>query len=125
VIITLPYPDKRLNPNKRLHFRVVAPVKKQARTDANILATVALSLKDKRAIAAGSGKIPIEVRFYPPDNRHRDDDNAIASFKAARDGIADSIGVDDRRFQPVYRFMDPDKPGRVEVEICLPTSNAT
>lgn len=124
MIITLPYPDKRLNPNKRLHFRVVAPVKKQARTDANILATVALSLKDKRAIAAGSGKIPIEVRFYPPDNRHRDDDNAIASFKAARDGIADSIGVDDRRFQPVYRFMDPDKPGRVEVEICLPTSNA-
>ena len=117
MIITLPYPDKRLNPNKRLHFRIVAPVKKQARADAHILATVALSLKDKRAIAAGGGKIPIEVRFYPPDNRHRDDDNAIASFKAARDGIADSIGVDDRRFQPVYRFMDPDKPGRVEVEI--------
>ena len=124
MIITLPYPDKRLNPNKRLHFRVVAPVKKQARADAHILATVALSLKDKRAIAAGSGKIPIEVRFYPPDNRHRDDDNAIASFKAARDGIADSIGVDDKRFQPVYRFMDPSPPGRVEVEICLPTSNA-
>ena len=117
MIITLPWPDRRLSPNARLHFRVVAAVKKQARADAHILATVALSLKDKRAISAGDGKIPIEVRFYPPDNRHRDDDNAIASFKAARDGIADSIGVDDKRFQPVYRFMDPDKPGRVEVEI--------
>lgn len=124
-MIVLPWPDKRLSPNARQHWAVLAKVKKQARADAHILATVALSLKDKRAIAAGSGKIPIEVRFYPPDNRHRDDDNAIASFKAARDGIADSIGVDDRRFQPVYRFMDPDKPGRVEVEICLPTSNAT
>ncbi len=116
-MIVLPWPDKRLSPNARQHWAVLAKVKKQARADAHILATVALSLKDKRAIAAGDGKIPIEVRFYPPDNRHRDDDNAIASFKAARDGIADSIGVDDRRFQPVYRFMDPDKPGRVEVEI--------
>ena len=123
-MIVLPWPDKRLSPNARQHWAVLAKVKKQARADAHILATVALSLKDKRAIAAGSGKIPIEVRFYPPDNRHRDDDNAIASFKAARDGIADSIGVDDKRFQPVYRFMEPDKPGRVEVEICLPTSNA-
>lgn len=122
-MIVLPWPDKRLSPNARQHWAVLAKVKKQARADAHILATVALSLKDKRAIAAGNGKIPIEVRFYPPDNRHRDDDNAIASFKAARDGIADSIGVDDRRFRPVYRFMDTDKPGRVEVEICLPTLN--
>lgn len=124
MIITLPWPDRRLNPNARMHFRALAAVKKQARTDAHILATVAIPLSAKRAIAAGDGKIPIEVRFYPPDNRHRDDDNAIASFKAARDGIADSIGVDDRRFRPVYRFMDPDKPGRVEVEICLPASSA-
>lgn len=124
MIVTLPWPDKRLNPNARMHFRALAAVKKKARADAHILATVAISLSAKRAIAAGDGKIPIEVRFYPPDNRHRDDDNAIASFKAARDGIADSLGVDDRRFRPVYRFMDPDKPGRVEVELCLPTSSA-
>lgn len=119
-MIVLPWPDKRLSPNARQHWAVLAKVKKQARADAHILATVAIPLAVKRAIAAGDGKIPIEVRFYPPDKRHRDDDNAIASFKAARDGIADSIGVDDRRFQPVYRFMDTSPPGRVEVEICLP-----
>lgn len=117
MIITLPWPDKRLNPNARMHFRALAAVKKQARTDAHILATVAIPLSAKRAIAAGDGKIPIEIRFYPPDNRHRDDDNAIASFKAARDGIADALGVDDRRFRPTYQFMDPEKPGRVEVEL--------
>ena len=124
-MIILPWPDKRLNPNARMHFRALAAVKKQARADANILATIAIPLSAKRAIAEGEGRIPIEIRFYPPDNRHRDDDNMIASFKAARDGIADSIGVDDRRFRPVYTFMDPDKPGRVEVEICLPKSNDT
>lgn len=124
MIITLPWPDRRLNPNARMHFRALAAVKKQARADAHILAAMAIPLSAKRAIAAGDGKIPIEVRFYPPDKRHRDDDNAIASFKAARDGIADSLGVDDRRFRPVYRFMDPDKPGRVEVELCLPASSA-
>ena len=96
----------------------MAAIKKKARADACILATVAMSLKAKRAIAAIEGRIPIEVRFYPPDNRHRDDDNMIASFKAARDGIADALGVDDRRFRPVYKFMDPEKPGRVEVDIC-------
>lgn len=117
-MIVLPWPDARLNPNARMHFRALAAVKKKARADACVLATVAMPLKAKRDIAAIEGRIPIEVRFYPPDNRHRDDDNMIASFKAARDGIADALGVDDRRFRPVYKFMDPEKPGRVEVDIC-------
>jgi len=114
-MIVLPWPDPRLSPNARTHWAVLAKVKKLARKDACTLATVAMPLKDKRAIAAGEGRIPITVKFYPPDARLRDDDNAIASFKAARDGIADALGVDDRRFLPIYQFMAPDKPGRVEV----------
>ncbi len=117
-MIVLPWPDKRLSPNARTHWAVLAKVKKQARADAHTLTTVALSLKVKKAIAAGEGRIPIVVRFCPPDARHRDDDNAIASFKAARDGIADALGIDDRRFLPTYQFMEPEKPGRVEVVIC-------
>jgi len=117
MIVTLPYPDRRLSPNARTHWAVLAKVKKLARADANTLATIAIPLKDKRAIAATEGRIPIEIRFYPPDGRHRDDDNAVGSFKAARDGLADALGVDDRRFLPTYRFMDPEKPGRVEVVI--------
>jgi crossover junction endodeoxyribonuclease RusA len=116
-VIVLPWPDPRLSPNARQHWAALAKVKKQARADAHILATVALTLKQKRDIAAIDGKIPVVIRFYPPDNRHRDDDNMIASFKAARDGIAEALGVDDRRFQPTYQFMDPAKPGRIEVYI--------
>lgn len=117
MIVSLPWPDNRLSPNARTHWAVLAKVKKIARADANTLATIAVPLKDKRAIAAIEGRIPIEIRFYPPDARHRDDDNAVASFKAARDGLADALGVDDRRFLPTYYFMDPEKPGRVEVVI--------
>lgn len=116
-MIVLPWPDPRLNPNARTHWAILAKVKKQARADAFTLTTVAIPLKDKRAIAAQEGRIEIEVRFYPPDARLRDDDNAIASFKAARDGIADALGVDDRRFRPAYFFMDPAKPGKIEVFI--------
>ena len=117
MVITLPWPDKRLSPNARTHWAVLAKVKKLARKDACILATVAIPLKDKREIAAQEGRIEIEVRFYPPDARLRDDDNCVASFKAARDGIADALGVDDCRFRPTYYFMDPAKPGKIEVVI--------
>ena len=116
-MIVLPWPDKRLSPNARTFWAVLAKVKKQAREEACTLTTVALPLKDKHAIAAQDGRIEIDVRFYPPDARHRDDDNAIASFKAARDGIADALGVDDRRFRPTYYFMEPAKPGKIEVVI--------
>lgn len=117
MIITLPWPDKRLSPNARVHWAVLAGIKKQARADACALATVAIPLRVKRAIHDMDGRIPMTIRFYPPDARHRDDDNMVASFKASRDGIADALGVDDRRFRPFYQFMDPDKPGRIEVEI--------
>ncbi len=117
MIVSLPWPDKRLSPNARTHWAALAKVKKLARADAHRLATIAIPLRDKRAIAAVEGRIPIVVRFYPPDARLRDDDNAIASFKAARDGLADALGIDDRRFLPTYQFMEPEKPGRVEVEM--------
>lgn len=114
-MIVLPWPDRRLSPNARMHWAPLAKVKAKARADACTLTTVALSLATKRALAAGDGRIPMQVRFYPPDNRRRDDDNAIAAFKASRDGIADALGVDDRRFLPTYQFMEPEKPGRVEI----------
>ncbi len=41
------------------------------------------------------------IDFFPPNRARRDDDNAIAAFKAGRDGIADALKVDDARFQIV------------------------
>lgn len=119
MIIVLPWPDKRLSPNARLHWRAKAPVTKKAREDAALATLEAAQgrIAVVRWELAGEGGIPLTVRFYPPDYRHRDDDGMIGSFKAARDGIADTLQVNDRRFRAHYFFEEPAKPGRIEVEI--------
>ena len=81
------------------------------------MTTCAVPLRDKKALREATGPIRMTITFVPPDRRHRDDDNMIASLKSARDGIADALGVNDRRFRPNYVFAEPEKPGRVEVEI--------
>ncbi len=45
------------------------------------------------------GDIHLWIDFYPPDRRHRDDDNMIAAFKSGRDGLADALKVNDKRFR--------------------------
>lgn len=117
--VVLPWPDRRLSPNARLHFRVTAPVKAKARKDAAYLTYDAMpgGAREVRQHFAGDGPIRYRVTFYPPDSRFRDDDNMIAMFKSARDGIADALGVNDRRFKPEYYFEAPSKPGRIEVEL--------
>lgn len=119
--IVLPWPDRRLSPNARLHFRVTAGIKAKARKDAAYITYDAMphGLREVRQHFAGEGPINYEVTFFPPDNRYRDDDNMIAMFKSARDGIADALGVNDRRFKPVYYFEEPCKPGRVEVRLTV------
>jgi Holliday junction resolvase RusA-like endonuclease len=117
ITVTFPYPDRRLSPNARLHYHALAKVKAMARQEAKILATVAIPLRVKKELAASEDKIPIIVRIYPPDNRHRDADNAFASCKAMLDGVADALGVNDRRFRTTFSFMEPAKGGRVEIEI--------
>lgn len=114
-MITLPFPSADLSPNARLHWRKVATAKKAARADGH-KATLEMPLEARRAVAEGDGLIPVQIRFYPPDKRRRDSDNMIASLKAAMDGIADALGVNDRRFRPHYFFEEPEKPGRVVVE---------
>lgn len=117
--VVLPWPDRRLSPNARVHWAVKHGVKAKARRDACYLAYDAMpaGLREVRSGFAGEGPIVFQVTFYPPDARQRDDDNMIGSFKAARDGIADALGVNDRRFRPEYRIENPCKPGRVEVWI--------
>ncbi|HCS17686.1 MAG TPA: endodeoxyribonuclease RusA [Erythrobacter sp.] len=116
MIVSLPWPDKRLSPNARQHWAAVAKVKKLAREDARLLTRGAIA-KHGVATFEGEDRIPVRITFYPPDRRRRDDDNMVGSFKAYRDGIADALGVDDRRFRPHYFFEDAEKPGRIDVEI--------
>lgn len=91
--LILPWPPKELSPNARTHWRKKAPI-----TKAYKQACWALC-KEAGVIAPETvGRLHLWLTFYPPDRRHRDDDNMIASFKAGRDGLALALGVDDKRF---------------------------
>lgn len=93
--IRLPWPNKVLSPNARAHWRQVARAKKSARYSAMMLTREALGRAEK---PAGS-PLSVSLTFQPPDLRGRDQDNAQASLKAALDGIADALGVDDNLFR--------------------------
>jgi len=94
--LTLPWPPKALSPNSRTHWRKKAPITKAYKTACWAL-TVESGLTVPPDAVAGE-KLHLWLDFYPPDRRHRDDDNLIASFKAGRDGVALALGIDDKRF---------------------------
>ena len=108
VEIVLPWPDKRLSPNARIHRMQRAKLVKEARSAAYYLA---LEARAKRL--SGSDRLALDLTFCPPDKRRRDWDNVIASLKGAFDGIADACGVDDSRWQVSFRWGDPCKGGAV------------
>lgn len=62
------------------------------------------------------GRLHVTVEFVPPDRRHRDRDNMLASIKSGLDGLADALGVNDSRFDLTIRVAD-DIGGMVRVEV--------
>lgn len=109
--ITLPWPPSALNPNARhAHPAIKWKAAKAYRTACKALAEA------HGMVAPDSPKIALWVEFVPPDKRQRDDDNLIASFKAGRDGLADALGVDDKRFVCRHAVAD-EVGGMVRVSI--------
>lgn len=108
----LPWPDKRLSPNSRVHWSTLARAKKVAKQEAYYT-----------ALEAGIGKIDadsllVRYSFYPPDRRARDADNMLASMKAAADGIALAVGIDDSAWTISIAPRGPvEKNGMVKVEL--------
>lgn len=111
-IITLPWPDRSLTPNakRRSHWSAYTRQAKAARLE-GFMATRAVIGLHRFAFAPD-----VELHFYPPDLRARDDDGMIGAFKHARDGIAQAIRHDDSTWKPTYHFHPPHRPkGQVVV----------
>ena len=112
ISIFLPWPDKRLSPNARIHWAALAKLKKKAKTDAYYTALQ----EDLGQIDAE--KVHAKYTFFPPDRRTRDRDNLISSCKAMQDGIALAIGVDDGKWITTYEIAGAvEKNGMVKVEL--------
>jgi hypothetical protein len=107
-VIVLPWPPASLSGHNNGHWRDKARIVATHRAWA-FHATRAVKIK-----ASDTGDIRIHVRFFAPDNRG-DRTNYPNRLKPYFDGIAESLGVNDRRFLPSYEFMPNEPPGRIEV----------
>jgi hypothetical protein len=87
--ITLPLPDARLSPNARCHWAKKSTI---TRRHVRRAAAATMAALGGRAIPSFSG---YTLAFFFPNAIRRDDDNAAASCKAYRDGIAKALCIDD------------------------------
>jgi hypothetical protein len=111
--IELPFPPASLSGHAGGNWRGKATVTHKHRTLAH-LSVLALGGGRVRH----EGDIEVLVTFYPPDRRS-DRLNFPNRMKPYFDGIAAALGVNDKRFVPAYKFAEPEKPGRVCVEVKL------
>lgn len=122
ITVILPFPDPRLNPNssKGHHWAATSNLRKKARADACILTKQATGLVAALVLngLASVVSIPLTVTFVQPDRRQRDRDNLLAASKPALDGVADAMGINDARFNPVTVAREYGaKPGHVRIEV--------
>jgi crossover junction endodeoxyribonuclease RusA len=121
IVVTLPFPDARLNPNrsKGVHWAATSALRKSARTDAWMLTRAEASKTAwYGAERRKADSVPLTITFIQPDRRHRDRDNLLAACKPALDGVADALEINDSQFDPVtIRREYGQKPGSVRIEI--------
>ena len=112
--IVLPWPPRELHPNARVHWSKRSKAAKAQRGLAMLLAAVA----GWHRAEWPDGRLHVWIDAYPQDRRRRDADGLLSSLKSALDGIADAMGVDDRRFVP-HPFVKDEvrKPGEVRIRI--------
>lgn len=108
--VILGWPPRELSPNARGHWSKRSKAAKEYRQ-----ACWALT-KEAGVTVDWEGDVHLWITFYPPDRRQRDDDNIIASFKSGRDGMADAIGINDRRFR-LHPWVSTDIGGMVKVRL--------
>lgn len=63
------------------------------------------------------GPIVVSMMFHPAQNRQRDIDNCQAMMKAALDGVAQALGVNDSMFRPVSSIGVKRNPACVVVTL--------
>lgn len=108
--IHLPFPPASLSGHNTGHWRAKSAIVAKHRHWARV-ATQGIHVPD-----FGDGDIMLTISFIPPDNRG-DRVNFPNRMKPYIDGIAEQLGVNDKRFIPRFFFAPAQKPGQVHVQI--------
>ena len=113
--ITLPWPNAALSPNARDRWGQIR-AKKSAKNYAWGMTKAAMGPLGI-TYQSWSGPTHVTLTFHPAIDRARDLDNLIASHKAALDGIASALGVDDTTFSLSACIGEKRKPAEVVVSL--------
>jgi crossover junction endodeoxyribonuclease RusA len=108
--VTLPWPNRLLSPNVPGHWAAKAKAKKAYRTACKRIVD---ETEGAMPSMPPDGAVRVSMRFCPPDKRHRDLDNLMASMKSGLDGLADALGVNDSVFRPSVDWGQPVAGGQV------------
>lgn len=120
--LILPWPSRDLHPNARVHWGRRSKAAKAARSAATLYA---LATGWRPGLFPGDGPIHVWIDGYGTDRRRRDADGLLSSLKPALDGIADALGIDDRRFVP-HSWVKPEvvKGGEVRIRLTVNPNDA-
>lgn len=105
-VITLPYPDMNLSPNKKhgKHWTVTQSAKKSAFELGFYGAKVCYASEKCSSVTT-----PLKIIFVQSDKRKRDLDGLLSASKNMIDGIAKGMGIDDSCFEPITLLRGYDK----------------
>ena len=113
--VTLPWPDKRLSPNARVHHMKKWQLKNVEKNNAwwATFETLQGSRHPGR-----KEEYEATYTFYPPDKRKRDIDNCHSMMKGAQDGVCEYLGIDDSSIKrTVLEWGEVVKGGKVVLRL--------
>lgn len=120
--ILLPWPDAKLSPNARQHWRTHYRAKKAYLQTCRLLV---LSTRPRRV--PKDSPLLVHLQFAPPSRHRHDADNLVARMKSGLDGLAQALQVDDHRFRlAAPSIVEPVREGHVRVrveEVATDTTN--
>lgn len=116
VVADIPWPSGVLSPNSRAHWGTISKAKKRYRSAA-AYAVHAAGPPIQVCMLRDFAKVDVKLSFSPPDKRARDEDNMLASMKAALDGVSDALDIDDSQFVLTHEVLPPVKGGNVRITI--------
>lgn len=114
IMLSLPFPDKILNPNVHVHWSK----KNRARVELRESCFYMVKERGVELRLDPQKHYTVTMLFCPPDNRRRDRDNLLASYKSGLDGMCRALGIDDSMIHPLPEIGPVVSPlGKVEVSI--------
>ena len=74
--------------------------------------------RSARVTVPAEGALSVSIEARPPKGwRTGDVDNMLARLKPVLDGIAEGLGVNDRRFRPSLRFGERCQGGEIVITV--------